>query len=226
MRYIEQNYDKFLASERILLKDVIRHCVHELEDCSEIATTTKSAISCRQIASFKNFPHREFQFESRAVRMLEIDGQFWWVAKDVCDVLGYQNHRDAIKKHVDDEDKGVAFCDTLSGKQKMTVISESGLYSLILSSKLPEAKKFKRWVTMEVLPSLRHAGHYEMQSAPSRTSIPERKLAIRERHAEARKLEALAKNTRALATLAKQNGATLPPGFIEKVSEVVKQTIT
>ena len=75
-----------------------------------------------------------------------------FVGKDVAQALGYSNTCDALNKHVDSEDKGVANCDTLGGIQKLTVINESGLYALILSSKLPQAKAFKRWVTSEVLP--------------------------------------------------------------------------
>ena len=101
-----------------------------------------------------------FEFEGNGVRVLEIGGEPWFVGKDVCNVLGYSNSRDAMAKRVDDEDKGVANCDTLGGAQELTVINESGLYSLILSSKLPSAKAFKRWVTSEVLPSIRKHGGY------------------------------------------------------------------
>ena len=94
------------------------------------------------------------------VRTLEINGEPWFVGKDIAVVLGYSNTRDALSKHVDSEDKGVAECDTLGGSQDLTVINESGLYSLILSSKLPTAKAFKRWVTSEVLPSIRKHGLY------------------------------------------------------------------
>ena len=83
-----------------------------------------------------------------------------FVGKDVATALGYSNTRDALNKHVDSEDKGVANCDTLGGIQKLTVINESGLYALILSSKLPQAKAFKRWVTSEVLPQIRQTGGY------------------------------------------------------------------
>ncbi len=82
-----------------------------------------------------------------------------FVGKDVATALGYSNVRDALSKHVDSEDKGVAKCDTLGGAQKLTLINESGLYSLILSSKLSQAKAFKRWVTAEVLPQIRQTGH-------------------------------------------------------------------
>lgn len=94
------------------------------------------------------------------VRGLTIHGEPWLVGKDVAITLGYKNPRDALANHVDSEDKGVANCDTLGGTQEMTVINESGLYSLILGSKLPGAKKFKRWVTSDVLPSIRKTGGY------------------------------------------------------------------
>lgn len=94
------------------------------------------------------------------IRTITINNEPWFVSKDVAFVLGYSNPRDAISKHVDVEDKGVAKCDTLGGSQDLTVINESGLYSLILSSKLPTAKKFKHWVTSEVLPTIRKHGAY------------------------------------------------------------------
>lgn len=95
------------------------------------------------------------------VRIVEIDGTPWLVGKDVAVALGYKNPRDAITRHVDAEDKGVVKHDTPSGEQEMLIINESGLYSLILSSKMPKAKAFKRWVTSEVLPAIRKNGAYE-----------------------------------------------------------------
>ena len=94
------------------------------------------------------------------VRAVEINGEGWLVGKDVAEVLGYKNPRKALLDHVDEEDKGVTKCDTLGGTQEMTVINESGLYSLVLRSKLPGAKKFRRWVTSEVLPQIRKTGIY------------------------------------------------------------------
>lgn len=94
------------------------------------------------------------------VRVVEKDGQPWFVGKDVADILGYTNNSKAIKDHVEDDDKGVTKCYTLGGKQVLIIINESGLYSLILSSKLPTAKRFKRWVTSEVLPQIRQTGGY------------------------------------------------------------------
>lgn len=94
------------------------------------------------------------------IRSLEMNCEPYFVGSDIANILGYKNTRDALNKHVDSEDKGVAKCDTPGGIQELTVINESGLYSLIMSSKLPVAKKFKRWVTSEVLPSIRKNGGY------------------------------------------------------------------
>lgn len=94
------------------------------------------------------------------VRTVQVNDEVWLVGKDVATALGYSNSRKALTDHVDDEDKGVTKCDTLGGQQNLVVINESGLYSLVLSSKLPTAKKFKRWVTSEVLPSIRKHGAY------------------------------------------------------------------
>ena len=99
------------------------------------------------------------------VRTVEIDGQPWLVGKDVAVALGYKNPRDAITRHVDTEDKDVVKHDTPSGEQEMLIINESGLYSLILSSKMPKAKAFKHWVTGEVLPAIRKNGVYESVKA-------------------------------------------------------------
>jgi len=92
--------------------------------------------------------------------MTDEKGETFFVGKDVAAALGYSNPRKALQDHVDSEDKGVTKRDTLGGAQQMTVINESGLYSLILSSHLPQAKAFKRWVTSEVLPQIRKTGGY------------------------------------------------------------------
>lgn len=95
------------------------------------------------------------------VRTTVINGEPWFVGKDVAEVLGYRLARKALYDHVEDDDKkGVPIQNPLGGKQEMTIINESGLYSLILSSKLPQAKEFKRWVTNEVLPQIRKTGGY------------------------------------------------------------------
>lgn len=120
---------------------------------SSSSTTTTAA---PEVTVFKNLVHPEFG----ELRTVEIDGEPWFVGKDVAEALGYSNARKAVLVHVDAEDKGVTKWDTLGGTQQMTIINESGLYSLILSSKLPSAKEFKHWVTSEVLPSIRKNGAY------------------------------------------------------------------
>lgn len=105
----------------------------------------------------KTFTNKEFG----TVRTIVKDGEPWFVGKDVAEILGYTKARNAIARHVDDDDKNDApFQGVLGGKQTMTIINESGLYSLILGSKLPKAKTFKRWVTSEVLPTIRKTGGY------------------------------------------------------------------
>lgn len=102
-----------------------------------------------------------FAFEGTdEIRTLLINDEPYFVGKDVAQTLGYKNTRKALIDHVDEEDKGVTNRDTLGGKQDLTIINESGLYSLILKSKLPSARKFKRWVTSEVLPQIRKHGMY------------------------------------------------------------------
>lgn len=96
------------------------------------------------------------------VRTVTINGEPWFVGKDVTASLGYSNSRDVLAKHVCPEDKGVAECDTLGGKQKLGIINESGLYALIFGSKLESAQRFKHWVTSEVLPAIRRTGGYQM----------------------------------------------------------------
>ena len=99
--------------------------------------------------------------ELGSVRVMERNGEPWFVGKDVADILGYTNSRKAISDHVDAEDKNtVTIRDGIQGNPNQTIINESGMYSLILSSKLPTAKKFKHWVTAEVLPSIRRHGVY------------------------------------------------------------------
>ncbi|ONH62355.1 hypothetical protein CcI49_02960 [Frankia sp. CcI49] len=105
-----------------------------------------------------------FKFEGAEIRTLLLDDVPWWVASDVCAVLDIRNSRDAISS-LDDDEKGVGTVDTPGGPQQMSTINEPGLYSLILRSRKTEAKAFKRWVTHEVLPTLRRTGRYEAQAA-------------------------------------------------------------
>ena len=96
------------------------------------------------------------------IRTCQVNNEIMFVGKDVAQALGYSDSNKAIRIHVDDEDKGGAVLSTPGGNQEVIFINESGLYSLILSSKLPQAKAFKRWVTSEVLPSIRKTGRYEL----------------------------------------------------------------
>lgn len=108
-----------------------------------------------------------FNFEGQQVRTLSTNYETWFVGKDVAEILGYKKARNAIAQHVDDEDKKEApIQGTPGGTQSMTIINESGLYSLILSSKMPNAKRFKHWVTSEVLPSIRKTGSYQVPQTP------------------------------------------------------------
>nr|DAE81982.1 MAG TPA: hypothetical protein [Bacteriophage sp.] len=108
------------------------------------------------------------------IRTITKDNETYFVGKDVAKALGFANPRDAIATHVFDEDKGVDTIDTLGGKQSMTVINESGVYALVFGSRLESAKRFKHWVTSEVLPSIRKTGSY---SKPLTTSEQIRLLA-------------------------------------------------
>ena len=120
-------------------------------------SSSTSTASAPEVTVFKNPVHPEFG----NLRTIEIDGEPWFVGKDVAAALGYTKERNALNKHVDKDDalkRGVT--DSMGRTQQMTIINESGLYSLILSSKLPSAKEFKHWVTSEVLPSIRKNGAY------------------------------------------------------------------
>lgn len=128
--------------------------------------------------------------EFGTVRTVEIDGEPWFSGKDVAEALGYSNPRKAISDHVDEEDKGVTKCDTLGGKQDMSIINESGLYSLVLSSKLSSAKKFKKWITSEVLPSIRRHGMYAVDELIENPDIAIKAfMALKEERAKNKQLE-------------------------------------
>lgn len=111
--------------------------------------------------NFKIFSNQEFGY----LRILEIDGEPWFIGKEVADTLGYKDTINAIKTHVDAEDKRGWQITTPSGKQRMNIINESGLYGMIFGSKLESATRFKRWVTKEVLPSLRKTGYYSLTNS-------------------------------------------------------------
>lgn len=122
-----------------------------------------------------------------SIRGLEIDGEPWFVGKDVAQALGHQNPQRAIREHVDDEDKGVTEMVTPGGRQKLPIINESGLYSLILSSKLPNARDFKHWVTSEVIPSIRkHGGYIHGQAEMTDAELMAKALLVAQRQIQER----------------------------------------
>ena len=96
------------------------------------------------------------------IRTVTIDNEPWFVGKDVATALGYSNPQKAVRDHISEEDRGVNEMDTPSGRQNLAIINESGLYALIFGSKLDSAKRFKHWVTSEVLPAIRKTGSYQM----------------------------------------------------------------
>lgn len=112
----------------------------------------------------------KFSFENAAVRAMKRDGDPWFVLSDVCRVLEIGNPSDAARR-LDEDEKGVDNIDTLGGAQEMTVVNESGLYSLILTSRKPAAKRFKKWVTAEVLPAIRRDGQYRATPSDDRITI-------------------------------------------------------
>lgn len=119
-----------------------------------------------------------FQFDRHEIRTLMLDGQPWFVLKDICDVLEIANSRN-VAARLEDDEKGVHQMDTLGGTQKTTIINESGLYAVILRSDKPQAKPFRKWVTAEVLPAIRKTGSYALPNvtppniAPPKLQDPE-----------------------------------------------------
>jgi prophage antirepressor-like protein len=127
-----------------------------------------------------------------SVRAVEINGEVWIAGKDVATNLKYSNPQKAIRDHVDEEDKTVNEMFTVNGTA-IVLINESGLYSLVLSSKMPDAKKFRRWITSEVIPAIMRTGSYSMNGKPKKTSpITEKRLEIQAKNAEARLMKAQA----------------------------------
>ena len=166
-------------------------------------TTPSSSASQCEI-----FNHPEFG----NLRCIEKDGEPWFVGKDVATALGYSNTRKAVLVHVDAEDKGVTKWDTPGGIQEMTIINESGLYSLILSSKLESAKRFKRWVTSEVLPCIRKHGGYVV----GQDNMPKEVLLA---HAVLESQKIIEENAREIAKL--HNECTLLNDQVEHSQEII-----
>jgi prophage antirepressor-like protein len=119
-----------------------------------------------------------FTYHTRPLRIVMQNGEPWWVAVDVCAILGIANARDALSR-LDNDEKGVANADTLGGVQRLLTVSESGLYALVLTSRKKEAQRFRKWVTTEVLPSIRKTGRYEAQKTAHGLRPTDVKFALR-----------------------------------------------
>jgi Prophage antirepressor len=122
---------------------------------------------------------QRFEFDETMVRTVDVDGQPWFVARDIATILGHASAKDAVRG-LDDDQKGRHVVPTLGGSQEQTIISESGLYSVILRSRVPQAKPFRRWVTDEVLPSIRRTGTYTTQQTIQATGSDLLALAVLE----------------------------------------------
>ena len=161
-----------------------------------------------------------FNFEELPVRTLEVDGEPYFIGKDVADILGYANGRDALSKHVDEDDKKVLTSrnTTLENlpNRGLTAVNESGLYSLIFSSKLESAKRFKRWVTSDVLPAIRKHGIYATDNVIEQTlKDPDYIITV---------LTEYKKEKRAKLTLQQEIGELKPKA--DYVDEILKSTGT
>lgn len=145
------------------------------------------------------------------VRTIQLDGDPWFVGKDVAAALGYENTRDALARHVDDEDKNtVAIHDGIQGNPNMVIINESGVYSLIFGSKLENARRFKHWVTSEVLPAIRKTGTYTARG-PWEQAVQDAVRSVRTVRA-AMEAQGIAEETilKAVKDIARNYGVELP----------------
>lgn len=163
-----------------------------------------------------------FEFERKPVRIVFIDGNPWWVAKDVCEVLEISRVDSALRA-LDADEKGTQILSTPGGDQAMSVISESGLYTLIMRSNKPEAKRFKRWVTHELLPTIRKTGSYALPGVdPSKNGrkeeLAEKRLAIMERNANCRMAKMILKGMDAFRDVMTKESKTV---FMAKYGELV-----
>ena len=160
------------------------------------------------------------------IRTVEEGGEPWFVGKDVASALGYKNPQEAIRTHVDEEDKGVSEILTPGGTQNTPIINESGLYSLVLSSKLPGAKRFKRWITAEVLPSIRkHGGYIAQQEALSPEELMAQALFVAQKTLADReaRISALTVEVQVMAPKADYFDALVDRNLLTNFRETAKQ---
>ena len=166
---------------------------------------------------------RLFEDHGFAVRVYGKDDGLWFLAKDVCECIETKNNRQALTR-LDDDEKGVIIVDTLGGKQEMAIISESGLYSLVLSSRKPEAKKFKKWITSEVIPSIRASGGYLLGATDAERIENAKKTILWQREREEAKREYTAM-TDALKSQAELSGFLAMAGDYAREADMLNMII-
>lgn len=169
-----------------------------------------------------------WNYGSSEIRTIEKDGEPWFVGKDVAAVLGYAKPENAIARHVDDEDKSTTPFQGTAYETRATIINESGLYSLILSSKLPNAKKFKRWVTNEVLPSIRKHGAYMTdqtleQALTSPDFLIQLATQLKEEKEQRKQLEVKVEHDRPKVLFAESVSASKTSILVGELAKILKQ---
>lgn len=169
-----------------------------------------------------------WNYEYHEIRTVEKDGEPWFVGKDVATVLGYTDTINAIKRHVDSEDKTGCQIATQFGIKETTILNESGLYSLILSSKLPNAKKFKRWVTSVVLPSIRKHGAYMTdqtleQALTSPDFLIQLATQLKEEKEQRKQLEAKVEQDKPKVLFADSVSASKSSILVGELAKILKQ---
>lgn len=164
-----------------------------------------------------------FCFRENQLRTFIKDGEPWFVAKDVCSVLEITNPRDAVER-LDHDEKGVVLTDTLGGKQNITYINEAGLYTLVLGSRKPEAKHFKRWVTHEVLPSIRKHGLYATDDLLNDPDLAIKAFtALKEERVKNKALKAKAEQDKPKVLFADSVTASSSSILVGDLSKIIKQ---
>lgn len=169
-----------------------------------------------------------WSYENSEIRTVEKDGEPWFVGKDVATVLGYAKPENAIARHVDDEDKSTTPFQGTAYETRATIINESGLYSLILSSKLPNAKKFKRWVTSVVLPSIRKHGAYMTdqtleQALTSPDFLIQLATQLKEEKEQRKQLEAKVEQDKPKVLFADSVSASKSSILVGELAKILKQ---
>lgn len=169
-----------------------------------------------------------WSYENSEIRTVEKDGEPWFVGKDVAAVLGYAKPENAIARHVDDEDKSTTPFQGTAYETRATIINESGLYSLILSSKMPNAKKFKRWVTSVVLPSIRKHGAYMTdqtleQALTSPDFLIQLATQLKEEKEQRKQLEAKVEQDKPKVLFADSVSASKSSILVGELAKILKQ---